>query len=189
MRETIGVFRYEYLMQIRRYSLWVSMIVLAGVIYWSIFSELVLSKPNEINTDLLSDAYALAIFLTLPLSVLAPVVAGILTADRYPRDRQLHVGELLRVSLPSSLPLVLGRCAGSLLAVLTPPLLLLLGMVVIIATHLGKPELYWHAPVVLRCLSSRPGSLLWRGRWCFRCCSRCGSIKCSTADSGCGPPL
>ncbi len=144
MYETLGVARYEYLMQIRRYGLWISMVVFSGIFYWFFITQI-----QRVPTDILSDSWRFARNLTLPLNFLAPVAAGILVADRYPRDRQLGMGDTLRSALPGSWPLVIGRCTGSLLAALTPQLLLLLAVLVYTAAHLGKPELYWMAAAVL----------------------------------------
>jgi hypothetical protein len=144
MRETLGVLRYEYLMQIRRWGLWISMLVLSGIIYWFFLAEI-----RQVPTEVLNDSWRFARNLTLPLNFLAPVAAGILVADRFPRDRQLGMGDTLRSALRSSWPLVVGRCSGSLLAALTPQLVLLVAALVYVAASLRKPELYWMVAVIM----------------------------------------
>src|SRR5262249_32291411 len=119
MYKTLGVLRYEYLMQIRRYGLWISMIVISGIFSWFFANQI-----QRVPTEILNDSWRFARNLTLPLNFLAPVAAGILVADRYPRDRQLGIGDTLRSVLQSEWPLVIGRCTGSLLAALTPQIVL-----------------------------------------------------------------
>ena len=86
--------RYEYLMQIRRWGLWISSIVLVGLIYFFIASSAA-QHPH-----LLGNAWLLAINLVAPLNLLAPVAAGILVADRFPRDFRLGVNEVLQSRCP-----------------------------------------------------------------------------------------
>src|SRR5215831_4608439 len=101
MYEILGVLRYEYLMQIRRYGLWISMVVFSGIFYWFFLTRL-RGVPGEI----LGDSW------------------------RFPRDLQLHMRDTLRSVLRSNWPLVIGRCTGSLLAALTPQLVLLLAALI-----------------------------------------------------------
>lgn len=136
MREMSGVLRYEYVMQIRRWGLWISSIVLSGLIYF-----FVLQKPP-------TQPWPVAIDLVAPLNILAPIAAGILVADRFPRDFHLGVNEVLNVSLPSSRPLVLGKYLGSLLAVLTPSMLLMLALLVYLVLRLQMGALFWMTPLV-----------------------------------------
>ncbi len=144
MYEIVGVLRYEYLMQIRRYGLWVSMVVLSGILYWFFINDI-----QQVPAAIAHDSWRYARNLALPINFLAPVAAGILVADRFPRDRQLGMADALRSALPSSWPLVIGRCAGSLLATLTPQLLLLLLTLIYTVAYTGKPELYWTVAAIL----------------------------------------
>ncbi len=136
MRETVGVLRYEYVMQIRRWGLWISSVVLSGLIYFFVLQKL----PTQ--------PWPVAIDLAAPLNILAPIAAGIMVADRFPRDFRLGVNEVLNVSLPSSRPLVIGKYLGSLLAVLTPAILLMLALLVYVATRLQTGALFWMTPLV-----------------------------------------
>ncbi len=144
MRETLGVLRYEYLMQIRRWGLWISSFVLIGLIDFFIAKDM--GHPTE---SLLNNPWLVAINLVAPLNLFAPVAAGILVADRFPRDFRLGVNETLKVSLPSARPLVVGKYLGSLLAVLTPAILLFLPMLIFVALLLHMGALFWMAPLVL----------------------------------------
>jgi hypothetical protein len=136
MLATFGVLRYEYLMQMRRWGLWISSLVLSGLIYFFILQKL----PTL--------PWLLAIDLAAPLNILMPLAAGILVADRFPRDFRLGVSEVLNASLPSSRPLVLGKYLGSLLAVLTPSILLMLVLLVYLVLRLHMGTLVWMTPLV-----------------------------------------
>ncbi len=142
MSETFGVLRYEYLMQIRRWGLWVSCGLLVGL-----FSFFLVSQPDQVGRQLAPTTWALGANLISLLNVLAPVAAGILIADRFPRDRQLHMRELLASVVPSSGRFIAGRCLGSLLATLTPALLVLLAASTYLALYLKMPAALLTLPV------------------------------------------
>jgi ABC-2 type transport system permease protein len=144
MSETFGVLRYEYVMQIRRIGLWISSVILVGLIYFFVAKDLT-QQPKE----LLDTPWELAINLVAPLNIFAPVAAGILVADRFPRDFRLGVNDVLRTALPSSHPLVIGKYLGSLLAVITPSLLLLVAMGIFAALDLHTSTLFWIVPLVI----------------------------------------
>ena len=148
MRETIGIFRYEYLMQIRRPGLWISLFVTVGVF-------LFLALRTLPSLDLLFPGYTTNEVWKLPtilieaFNLFTPIAAGILSADRFTRDRLLGTSELINCALLSRLPLVLGKYAGSLLAIFTPPFVLLVGALAYLAAYFHQPALLLTAPVVL----------------------------------------
>jgi len=147
MRETVGVIRYEYLMQIRRWGLWISLLLTVGL-----FAFLLIQAGQGsgfLPSDYTSQPWRLATIVIEKFNLFAPIAAGILVADRFTRDRLLGASELLSSSLLSRLPLVLGKCAGSVLAILTPPCVLLLGMVAFMAARYHQPGVFLAAPVVL----------------------------------------
>ena len=144
MRETIGVFRYEYLMQIRRPGLWVSMIVLLGL--FLLFGIL---DAGHLPAEALNDPWKLGATLMFDMNLLAPVAAGILVADRFPRDRQTGMRELIGSSLPSSRSLLFGKYFGSLLAVLTVPLLLMLLAMMALAVEIHQTGFLLTTPLAL----------------------------------------
>src|SRR5215471_15101555 len=83
-----AVLRYEFLMQLRRRSLWIGFALLSlfayrnfGLFYFG--NRSIASAPAALT----SWAAFLALFY--------PIGAGLLLADRLPRDRRLHVDELL----------------------------------------------------------------------------------------------
>ncbi len=143
MREMLGVLRYEYLMQIRRWGLWIGPVVLTGLIYFFEAQSLLRSQQSSSQQP-----WLVAINLAAPLNIFAPVAAGILVADRFPRDFRLGTHEVLKVALPSSRPLVIGKYLGSLLAVFTPAVLTMLVMLVFLALRLQMGALFWMAPLV-----------------------------------------
>lgn len=147
MRETFAVFRNEYLMQIRRVGLWVSLILTVGVFFVLLLRATQVSQA--IPPDYLNQPWKLATLLIEEFNTFTPIAAGILVADRFTRDRVLGMNELLNSALPSKMPLVLGKYAGSVLAILTPPFVLLLGMLAYLAATYHQPANFLTAPVVL----------------------------------------
>ena len=146
MRETFAIFRYEYLMQIRRWSLWIGLVLTVGLFF------LLLLRGDDLKAippGYASSPWKLATLLIEEFNLFAPIAAGILAADRFTRDRLLGTSELLNSSLPSRLPLVLGKYAGSLLAIFTPPFILLVGTLAYLAAYFHQPALFLTAPVVL----------------------------------------
>ncbi len=142
MREALAVARYEYRMQIRRPGLWIGLLVLTGFFY-----ALSVIQLQQSPGSLIAQPWHQAFRLIFPLNLLTPVAAGILVADRFPRDTLLRMRELLRLTRLSPRSLIFGKYMGSLLAVLTPSLLLLLGIVTYLALRLNLPLLYLAAPV------------------------------------------
>jgi hypothetical protein len=142
MFEMLGVLRYEYLMQIRRWGLWVSCGLLVGF-----FCFFLVTQPDRVGQQLAPTSWALGANLISLVNLLVPVAAGILIADLFPRDQQLHMNELLHTALPSSRLLVAGRCLGSLLATLTPALLVLLAASTYLTFYLKMPAALLTLPV------------------------------------------
>jgi ABC-2 type transport system permease protein len=146
MRETIAVFRYEYLMQIRRWGLWIGLVLTVGLFF------LLLLRGDDLKAippSFTDSPWKLATLMVEEFNLFAPIAAGILAADRFTRDRLLGTSELLNSSLPSRLPLVLGKYAGSLLAIFTPPFILLVGTLAYLAVYFHQSALFLTAPVVL----------------------------------------
>ena len=144
MRETVAVFRYEYLMQIRRPGLWVSLIVLVGL-----FLLFGVENAPKLAAQVTNDPWQLGAAIMFDMNLLAPVAAGILVADRFPRDRLTGMSELISSSLPSRWALVFGKYLGSLLAVLTVPLLVLLLAMIAIAFEIHQASFILTTPVAL----------------------------------------
>ena len=147
MRELWCIVRYEYLIQIRRPGLWTASVLLSGFVY--LF--LILNRSSGMPDDYLSQPlpWKLGANLIATMNMVMPGVAGILVADGFPRDRQLHMTELLRVSLLSARKLALGKYLGSLLAVLVPTLLVIATVVASLAIIYQRPTLALTVPVAL----------------------------------------
>ena len=147
MRETVAVFRYEYLMQIRRWGLWISLLLTLGLFFFLLIRVAVDTKA--IPPDYASNPWQLATSLIEEFTFFAPIAVGILAADRFTRDRMLGTSELLSSALSSRVPLVLGKYAGSVLAIFTPSCVLLLGMLAWMAIFYHQPGVFLTAPVVV----------------------------------------
>jgi hypothetical protein len=69
MRAMFGMLRYEYLMQIRRWGLWISSVVLVGLIYFFTLKD-VTQQPKE----LLNNSWLLAVLTPSLLLLLAALI-------------------------------------------------------------------------------------------------------------------
>jgi ABC-2 type transport system permease protein len=147
MRETFAVFRYEYLMQIRRWGLWISLFLTVGFFFF--FTLRAMLETGPVSPHYITDPWSQATNLIEEFNFFAPIAAGILAADRFTRDRLLGTGELLNSTLSARLPLVLGKYAGSILAILTPTCVLLVGILTFLALYYHMPTIFLTAPVVL----------------------------------------
>ncbi|HZO75696.1 MAG TPA: hypothetical protein VFB60_26050 [Ktedonobacteraceae bacterium] len=114
-----GAVRYEFLMQIRRRSVWITFLFLAAFVV-TIF----LRRPDVtgLKAIILGShplAYGLA-YWSRTIDSFLPLGFGCLLADRLVRDRRTKVDELF-TTLPSGLSArLLGKYAGSTLATLVP---------------------------------------------------------------------
>ncbi len=147
MYETFAVFRYEYLMQIRRWGLWIGLLLTVGLFFFLLLRATASAKV--VPPDYAAQPWKLATILLEEFALFAPIAAGILAADRFSRDRTLGTGELINSGLSSRLPLVLGKYVGSVLAVFTPPLIVLVGTLAYLAVYYHQPAVFLTAPVVL----------------------------------------
>ncbi|GHO48696.1 hypothetical protein KSX_68590 [Ktedonospora formicarum] len=113
-----GALRYEFLMQIRRPTLW--LVFLGFALFFTNQSTL-----RDLTAESLPPLQ-LAALLALLTNWLAPLGVGIFLSDRLSRDQRTKVDELLN-TLPSTLHLrVLSKYLGATLATLTPAFLLYL---------------------------------------------------------------
>ncbi|GHO64077.1 hypothetical protein KSC_029690 [Ktedonobacter sp. SOSP1-52] len=113
-----GALHYEFLMQIRRPTLWL------------VFLGFALFLTNRSNMGDLTAEHLpplqLAALLALLTNWLTPVGVGTFLANRLPRDRRTRVEELLN-TLPSTVRMrVLSKYLGATFATLTPAFLLYL---------------------------------------------------------------
>lgn len=114
-----GVVHYEFFMQIRRRSMWITFGCMTLLLF-----RIVPSVSFNARTLASMPLLQLAATATLSTNWLAPLGVGIFLADRLPRDRGTGVEELLN-TLPGSLCVrMLGKYFGSLLAVMVPAFLM-----------------------------------------------------------------
>ena len=112
-----GALRYEFRMQIQRCSVWLTILLVAGLTFLA-------SSAGSEWSDLVSMPGKAAVILwSLHANFLLPVGLGALQADRLVRDRRLKVEDVFG-SLPG-LPgaRLVGKYLGSMLATLLPLLL------------------------------------------------------------------
>ena len=130
MNTFLGVFRCEYRMSIRRWSLWLSFGLLMALHLTTLLmpGDLAGAVPNEHNV--LNFAGSMAFI----FNMFMPVVGGILAADRLVRDQKLGVDELLRSTALQRSTYLLGKYFGTLCSICTPVLLtsLLVGILAVI---------------------------------------------------------
>lgn len=122
---TGGALRYEFLMQIRRRSIWLVLFLVSALsaVFWLAFTS---SKGVTALDAVMYLAQFTAWFL--------PVGVGLVLADRLARDRKLHVDEILDTFSGPLGARLLGKYLGSTLATLVPVMLIyLLGASYILA--------------------------------------------------------
>lgn len=122
MRETLTVARYEFRMQIRKRSLWITIALLAGLLAAgrSGMGPRYASAPSGAPAREVMTRWA---FL---FSVILPIAFGMALVDRLLRDGRLHTAELVESLPPGPAGQLTGRYLGSVTATGWPILLTLL---------------------------------------------------------------
>src|SRR5260370_36976600 len=108
----IGALRYEFLMQVHRRAVWITMIVLGLLLAF------LLTRHNGLNAVLTylnspSLPAAVAYWADMVNFVILPIGLGTLLADRFPRDQRTKRRELFTSMLGSLGIRLLGRRLGS----------------------------------------------------------------------------
>lgn len=111
VREMLAVCRYEFRMQIRKRSLWITIALLAGSLAAGRFGM----GPRYAPAPPGAPAREVMTRWAFLFSVILPIAFGMALADRLLRDRRLHTAELL-ASLP---PGPAGRLTGTFLGSVT----------------------------------------------------------------------
>ncbi|RPJ42975.1 MAG: ABC transporter permease [Chloroflexi bacterium] len=126
MNEFLGVFRYEYRMSTRRWSLWITFGILTALYVTSVFMPPDLAEKSPTENEVMAYAGTMSFMLNLFM----PVIGGILVADRLVRDQKLGVDELLRSTSLRRSTYLAGKYFGAVASITTPVLLcsLLLGV-------------------------------------------------------------
>lgn len=120
-RALAGVIRYEFLMQVRRPALWIAFAlfgaVLLTVVLGSFIGDVGRSSgpggPGYTRSDLLTEW-------TVACQFILTVGAGLLLADRTPRDRRTRTSEVLWTTPAPTWARLLGKYLGAASATLLP---------------------------------------------------------------------
>src|SRR5262252_6176395 len=96
---TGGVLRYEFLMQFRRRSIWLVMVIVS-ILGFGLWVPLLSAHPVNAHPVLSaqldsSQAFYTTMYLAEFTAWFLPLGAGLVLADRLVRDKKLHVDEIL----------------------------------------------------------------------------------------------
>lgn len=112
IRDIATVARYELRMQLRRPALWLTTILVFGFITYRLVDAGGKGGPSP-DAIGWADVLRAAAHRSVLINMLFPVVAGLLLADRFGRDRILRTGEVLdALGLPAAARLW-GKLAGA----------------------------------------------------------------------------
>lgn len=117
-----GAFRYEFRMQIRRWAVWITLVLLAllivGIVIRDDTVQAALAHLKSIPLLTVLTTWVAAI------NILLPVGVGVMLADRLPRDKRYKVDELF-TSMQGALSMrLLGKYLGAMLATIVPMFLI-----------------------------------------------------------------
>ncbi|MGI5157880.1 ABC transporter permease [Microbispora sp. CA-102843] len=149
-RQTWAVTRYEFRMQIRKRSLWITTATLAVVLTLTQGDRGPRHLPPGASPREVMAGWALL------MSILLPIGFGMVLADRLTRDRRLGLASLLE-SLPTGRgALVAGKYLGGLTSTAVPAALVLLTAAAGETAHRHDPALFAWAAVAFA-LVTLPG--------------------------------
>jgi hypothetical protein len=131
--ELLAVCRYEFRMQARKRSLWLAMLLLAGVV------ALTQGDRGPRHAEAGAPAGEVMAGWALLFGIVVPIGFGMVLADRLLRDRRLNTAGLLE-SLPLGPRVLLaGKYLGGLAATALPALLVMLAAGGYESVHRGDP--------------------------------------------------
>ena len=122
-----ATFHYELLMQIRRPSLWIALLLVSAFVFRA-FGGLYLSDQT------FDVAMALGSWSTF-LTRFYPLACGLLLADRFSRDRKNQVAEILDTTPPGVGARLWGKYLGATVATLIPVFVIYLGGAMLIMRY------------------------------------------------------
>jgi ABC-2 type transport system permease protein len=123
-----GAIRYEFVMQLRRPALWIGFSLISTLLFFAFGS---MTSPGR---GVAASHREILVLWTIACTFLLTLGAGLLLADRTPRDRKTRVGEILRTSPASPLARLGGKYLGGVAATLIPIFLIYaIGVGVLIA--------------------------------------------------------
>ena len=139
----VGVFRYEFLMQLRRKALWIGYLILGTVLLTVVIGSFVnqvghsssAGAPPYSRADILIQWTIGCQFILIP-------GAGLLLADRTPRDRRSKVIELFWTAPAPTWARLLGKYLGAVVATMLP-------ILVIYLAGVSRLMLTWHNADIL----------------------------------------
>lgn len=126
-----GVWRYEFRMQITRASLWITMAGL-GALFLTLAVQP--APADRLGADVAEAA--------VKLNWLAPMLAGVLLADRLVRERKLRTAELVDATGASHWVRLWGKYTGTAAAVAVPLAVIWLVTLARFAVVRGQPAVF-----------------------------------------------
>ena len=107
-----GATRYEFRMQLRRKSVWIATLMTSLIVFTGLRNPW--NFPHDTALSVVVAQWAVV------CNAFLPIVFGVLLADRLPRDRRLHLPELLDALPAPSGSRLTGKYFGSAVATATP---------------------------------------------------------------------
>jgi ABC-2 type transport system permease protein len=136
-RVMAGALRYEFWMQVRRWSVWVTMLLVSSLTF--------LAGANEWQDFVSRPGKEVAILWALHANFLLPVGFGVILSDRLVRDQRTNVEAVLNALPGSGLARLWGKFLGTTLATTLPLLLVYLGGLGYIFSQAHDPHVLWWA--------------------------------------------
>ncbi len=121
MTRFLGLTRHEFAMSVRRPGFWIAYVLLGAFYVVSILAPSMNGPEDAIQPDQVWPQAGHTVFM---FNIFLPLLAGILTADRMPRDVSTGMRELQRSAPLTERAYILAKYAGVLLSVLLPMFLL-----------------------------------------------------------------
>ncbi len=126
-----GATHYEFRMQLRRKSVWIATFLTSLIVFTGLHNPW--NFPHDTALSVVVAQWAVV------CNAFAPVVFGVLLADRLPRDRRLHLPELLDALPAPSGSRLAGKYFGSALATATPIFVIYLSGIIYILADRHDP--------------------------------------------------
>lgn len=136
-RVLAGALHYEFVMQVRRWSVWITMLLVSSLTF--------LAGANEWQNFVTFPGKEVAILWALHANFLLPVGFGVIVSDRLVRDRRTNVEAVLNAVPGSALARLWGKFLGTTLATTLPLVLVYLGGIGSIFARSHDPQVLWWA--------------------------------------------
>jgi hypothetical protein len=126
-----GATKYEFRMQLRRKSIWIAITLPSLLVFTGLRNPWNFQHDTTLSVVVAQWAVVCNAFL--------PIVFGVLLADRLPRDRRLHLTELLDALPAPSGSRLTGKYLGSTLATATPIFIIYFSGIIYLAIDRHDP--------------------------------------------------